>query len=121
MWSIDVLKTKINAGFSITKGHASHGISRLNSQLSFTRQETLSRIIEGHEEDATAADGVKEDNSSSVHRKPNHHSYAQNNISTGFSIGSWDDNNQLVFAGSPSKRGKTISTNLDLMDSQVPL
>lgn len=111
----------MKAGFSITKGLVSHGISRLSSHLSFTRQETLSRIFEGNEDDATAADGVKEDNSSSVHRKLNHHSYAQSNVSTGFSMGSWDDNNQLVFAGPPSKRGKTISTNLDLMDSQVTL
>lgn len=99
------------AGFSITRGISSYdpkglsdsnrGITRLNSQLSFTRPETLSRISE---EDENVADGININNGQ---RKPTH-SYTN----AGFGMGTWDDNNSIMFSAPPSKRAKNISSDV---------
>ncbi|KAL0358455.1 UNVERIFIED_CONTAM: hypothetical protein Sangu_0694900 [Sesamum angustifolium] len=83
-------------------------ISRLNSQLSFTRpKEALSRISEEAE---NAGDGVSTDNG---HRKSTH-SYA---TAAGFTM--WDDTNPLTFSVGPPKRAKTTITNdVDDIESQ---
>ncbi|PIN14465.1 hypothetical protein CDL12_12910 [Handroanthus impetiginosus] len=108
-------------GFSITRGIGSsynskgiadnsRNISRLNSQLSFTRQkEALSQISE----EENIADGVGTDNS----QRKSTHSYA----SAGFGIGSWDDN-AITFSVSPTQQAKTIGSHavnaLDNMETQ---
>ncbi|GFY81583.1 basic helix-loop-helix (bHLH) DNA-binding superfamily protein [Actinidia rufa] len=65
-----------------------HGISRLASQLSFTRQDSLSHIPEESENG----------------QKKAAHSYA----TASFGTVSWDDSNAVVFSASPGKRAKTI-------------
>uniref|UniRef100_A0A5B6YKC9 BHLH domain-containing protein n=1 Tax=Davidia involucrata TaxID=16924 RepID=A0A5B6YKC9_DAVIN len=100
--------TATDNGFSLTRGIGSynskgasdggHGISRLNSQLSFTRQDSLSHISEENENDV---DGISTDNG---HRKAAH-SYA----TASFGMASWDDTNGMVFSAPPSKRAKNIS------------
>ncbi|KAL7177028.1 hypothetical protein ACSBR2_030374 [Camellia fascicularis] len=98
-------------GFSVTRGigrynskgvsHSGNGISRLNSQLSFTRQDSLSHISEENE---NVANGIRTDNG---HRKAAH-SYA----TPSFGMGSWDDSNAIVFSASPSKRAKSMSSDV---------
>lgn len=98
-------------GFSVTRGigrynskgvsHSGNGISRLNSQLSFTRQDSLSHISEENE---NVANGIRTDNG---HRKAAH-SYA----TPSFGMGSWDDSNAIVFSASPSKRAKSTSSDV---------
>ncbi|XP_057487762.1 transcription factor bHLH128-like isoform X1 [Actinidia eriantha] len=85
-------------GFPVTRGMGSynsreasdngHGISRLASQLSFTRQDSLSHIPEESE---------------NGHKKAAH-SYA----TASFGTVSWDNSNAVVFSASPGKRAKTI-------------
>ncbi|KAI8002663.1 Transcription factor bHLH128 [Camellia lanceoleosa] len=98
-------------GFSVARGigrynskgvsHSGNGISRLNSQLSFTRQDSLSHISEENE---NVANGIRTDNG---HRKAAH-SYA----TPSFGMGSWDDSNAIVFSTSPSKRAKSMSSDV---------
>ncbi|GMP78307.1 hypothetical protein CsSME_00034277 [Camellia sinensis var. sinensis] len=98
-------------GFSVTRGigrynskgvsHSGNGISRLNSQLSFTRQDSLSHISEENE---NVANGIRTDNG---HRKAAH-SYA----TPSFGMGSWDDSNAIVFSASSSKRAKSMSSDV---------
>ncbi|CAL5413995.1 unnamed protein product [Camellia sinensis] len=100
-----------NCRFSVTRGigrynskgvsHSGNGISRLNSQLSFTRQDSLSHISEENE---NVANGIRTDNG---HRKAAH-SYA----TPSFGMGSWDDSNAIVFSASPSKRAKSMSSDV---------
>ncbi|XP_059292511.1 transcription factor bHLH128 isoform X2 [Lycium ferocissimum] len=82
-------------------GDSSRGITRLNSQLSFTRQEALSQIAEENEDvEATSTDNG--------HRKSTH-SYA---TASNFAMGSWEDNNSIMFSVTPSKRAKHISNDI---------
>ncbi|XP_055813994.1 transcription factor bHLH128-like isoform X2 [Solanum dulcamara] len=82
-------------------GDSGRGITRLNSQLSFTRQEALSQIAEENED----IEGTSIDNG---HRKSTH-SYAS---ASSFSMGSWEDNNSIMFSVTPSKRAKHISNDI---------
>ncbi|XP_052207211.1 transcription factor bHLH128 isoform X2 [Diospyros lotus] len=91
-----------------------HGLSRLSSQLSFTRQESLSHISEESEnvaEDMSAENG---------HRKAAHF-YA----TAGTGMSSWSDTNSIVFSAPSSKRAKNITDDvvhsLDTVESQFGL
>lgn len=75
-------------------------MSRLKSQLSFTRQDSLSQISEISE---SAAEGI---NSNSGHQSS--HSYS----AAGFGMGSWDNTNSIVFSGPPSKLAKNIDGDI---------
>lgn len=100
-----------DTGFSVSMGRGSYnskgvgdsgrGITRLNSQLSFTRQEALSQIAEENED----IEGTSTDNG---HRKSTH-SYA---TASSFAMGSWEDNNSIMFSVTPSKRAKHISNDI---------
>lgn len=85
------------------------GISRLNSQLSFTRQDSLSQISE---ESENAINGIGADG----HRKASH-SYT----AASFGMGSWDDTN--MFPSPQSKRAKNssndIANGLNIVESQL--
>ncbi|XP_047946333.1 transcription factor bHLH128-like isoform X1 [Salvia hispanica] len=102
-----------NAGFSVTRGIGSYnskgvaetggGISRLNSQLSFTGKESLSRISELEAAEAAAMD--------------NHHqkkSYATTS-SGGGAFGMWEasSNNPIMFSVAQPNRGKHVADSLD--------
>ncbi|XP_050212857.1 transcription factor bHLH128-like [Mercurialis annua] len=97
-------------GFSITPGtggynsHNSsscgHAVSRLKSQLSFTRQDSLSQISEVSED---LVEGISSNNG-----HPNSHSYSTG----GFGMGSWDNTNSIVFSGPSSKRMKNIDGDI---------
>lgn len=108
----------LKAGFSVSRGLAGYnskggssdtvrGISRLNSQLSFTK-DCLSQITEECE---NVDDG----------QRKAAHSYATAN----FGMGSWDDTNgPIIFSPSPSKRAKTINSSdiangFNIVESQV--
>ncbi|XVE81102.1 hypothetical protein DITRI_Ditri15bG0036100 [Diplodiscus trichospermus] len=98
-------------GFSITRGtgnyssqvgaNGGHGVSRLKSQLSFTRQDSLSQISEVSE---NFADGV----SSSGNHQNAAHSFA----TAGFGMDSWDNTNSIVFSAPPGKRAKNIDGDI---------
>ncbi|KAE8665583.1 histone-lysine N-methyltransferase ATX2-like [Hibiscus syriacus] len=94
--------------------NGSHGVSRLKSQLSFTRQDSLSQISEVTE---NLVDGV---NSNS-----NHQNAAHSFAAAGFGIDSWDNTNSIVFSASPSKRAKNIDVDiyncLNALDTQFSL
>jgi hypothetical protein len=78
--------------------------------LSFTRQSALSQISENEIPDLGGSIGGSGPHSDETR-------------SYGFSIGSWDDTNSIVFSGPTNKRGKDnngdIITNLSNIDSQV--
>lgn len=97
----------VEVGFSITRGHA---ITRLNSQLSFTRQEPLSQISEENENGLSRETEAK---------KSSTHSYA----TTSYGVGPWEDANSLMFSVGPSKRAKNINSeiinDLNSMETQV--
>ncbi|MCD7464721.1 hypothetical protein HAX54_053287 [Datura stramonium] len=82
-------------------GDSGRGITRLNSQLSFTRQETLSQIAEENED----IEGTSTDNG----QRKSTHSYA---TASSFAMGSWEDNNSIMFSVTPSKRAKHISNDI---------
>ncbi|XP_059446857.1 transcription factor bHLH128-like [Corylus avellana] len=94
-------------GFQVTRGSAGympkggsnggHGVSRLNSQLSFTRQDSLSQISEVSED---VVDGLSSDNG---HQNATH-SYA----TTSFGMDSWDNTNSIIFSAPHSKRAKNL-------------
>ncbi|KAK8578539.1 hypothetical protein V6N13_100375 [Hibiscus sabdariffa] len=98
-------------GFSVTMGNRNyssqgsanggHGVSRLKSQLSFTRQDSLSQISEVSE---NLVDGV---NSNS-----NHQNAAHSFAASGFGMDSWDNTNSIVFSAPPSKRAKNIDGDI---------
>ncbi|XP_037491537.1 transcription factor bHLH128 isoform X2 [Jatropha curcas] len=100
-----------NAGFSITPGsggysshngtNGGHTVSRLKSQLSFTRQDSLSQISEVSED---VIEGIGSNNG----HQNSHHSYP----SSSFGIGSWDSTNSIAFSGPPSKRVKNIDGDI---------
>lgn len=109
-------------GFSVTTGsggygsqggtNCGHGVSRLKSQLSFTRQDCLSQISEVSE---SMIDGVSSENG----RHSATHSFASS-----FGIDAWDNNtNSIVFSAPPSKRAKNMDGDmyncLNVLESQV--
>lgn len=81
------------------------GISRLNSQLSFTGKESLSRISE--EAEAAAMD--------------NHQKKSYATTSGGGSFGMWEasSNNPIMFSVAQPNRGKNVADGLDAIESQV--
>lgn len=115
------LKMSAAAGFSLTRGtggygsqggnNCGHGVSRLKSQLSFTRQDSLSQISEVSED---VIDGVNSDNG--------HHN-ATHSFATSFGMDSWDNTNSIVFSAPPGKRAKTMDGDfyncLNVLESQV--
>lgn len=101
----------VTGGFSVTRESGTYmsqggsngglGVSRLKSQLSFNRQDSLSQISEISE---NGIDGV-----SSGNRQQNRaHSYA----TTSFGLDSWDNGNSIVFSAPPSKRTKTMDGDI---------
>ncbi|GLT57433.1 hypothetical protein SLA2020_304050 [Shorea laevis] len=80
--------------------NGSHGVSRLKSQLSFTRQDFLSQISEVNE---NIVDGV---NSNNGHQSGSH------SFSTSFGMDSWDNTNSIVFSALPNKRAKNIDGDI---------
>lgn len=92
-------------------GGGGSGISRLNSQLSFTGKETLSRISEEAELAAAAMENNKKQT----------HSYAATSggaAAAGF--GMWEpSSNPIIFSVAQPNRGKNINGGLDAMESQV--
>ncbi|XP_027119319.2 transcription factor bHLH128-like isoform X3 [Coffea arabica] len=95
-------------GFPIAR---THDISRLNSQLSFTHQETLSQISE---ETENVDNGLNAENE----KRKSAHTYS--NVSYG--VGPWEDANTIMFSMGPtSKRAKNMSgdiVNLNSMETQ---
>nr|WKE35208.1 basic helix-loop-helix family protein [Rosa persica] len=116
--------TDNNGGFSVTRGSGSyssqggpnggHGVTRLKSQLSFTRQDSLSQISEDSE---NAVEGV----SSTSGQHSVMHSYP----ATSFGMDSWDNTNSIVFSAPPSKRAKNMDGDifncLNTLESQFSL
>lgn len=109
----------ITAGFSVSRGIGSYnskgiaetgggsGISRLNSQLSFTRKESLSRISELEAAEAAAMD--------------NHHQKKSYATTSGGGFGMWEasSNNPIMFSVAQPNRGKHVADTLD--ESQVSI
>ncbi|KAK4804028.1 hypothetical protein SAY86_003845 [Trapa natans] len=98
--------TDANA-FSLARGGGSsggglgHGVPRLKSQLSFTRQDPLPQISEVSE---NLADRVRQENG-----HPNgSHTYAN----TSFGLDSWENANTIVFSPPSGKRAKNIDGDL---------
>ncbi|KAF9669506.1 hypothetical protein SADUNF_Sadunf14G0114600 [Salix dunnii] len=95
-----------NGGFSITRGTGGYNsrngsgggpsVPRLKSQLSFTRQESLSQISEVSE---NVVEGIGSDNGC----QNSTHSYS----AASFGMESWDTPNSIVFSGHPSKQART--------------
>lgn len=112
--------TAADNGFSVARGMGSynskggsdsiHRISRLNSQLSFTK-DSLSQITEESENvvDGNCADGYRKS--------------AQSYATASYGMGSWDDTNSIMFSAPPSKRtkssGSDIVNGLNSIDSQL--
>ncbi|TXG72814.1 hypothetical protein EZV62_001393 [Acer yangbiense] len=105
--------TTDNGGFSVTResGHYNSqgssnsgvGVSRLKSQLSFTRQDSLSQISQVSE------NGIDRGNSGNGHHQNPTHSYA----TTSFGIdSSWENGNSIVFSAPPNKRNKTMDGDI---------
>lgn len=111
-------------GFSVTRGAGiyssqggtngghGHGVTRLKSQLSFTRQDSLSQISEVSE---NAMEGVSSNNG--------HHRAMHSYPTTSFGMESWDNSNSIVFSAPPSKRAKNLDGDLfnclNALESQV--
>lgn len=97
-------------GFSLMRGTKNYnpasgcssgpGVSRLKSQLSFTRQDPLSKIAEVNED---LVDGI----SSSNAQQNGTHSF-----STVFGMDAWDNTNSIAFSSHPNKRAKNIDGDL---------
>ncbi|KAM6545685.1 hypothetical protein CsatB_026421 [Cannabis sativa] len=112
-------------GFSVTRGSGGYGsqqggtncgpgVSRLKSQLSFTRQDCLSQISEVSE---NVIDGMSSENG--------HHN-ASHSFATSFGMDSWDNNtNSIVFSAPQSKRAKNMDGDLynclNVLDTQFSL
>jgi hypothetical protein len=73
----------------------------LKSQLSFTRQDSLSQISEVSED---VVDGISSDNG---HQNATH-SYANSS----FAMDSWDNTNSIIFSAPPSKRAKNLDGDI---------
>ena len=84
------------------------GIQRLNSQLSFTRPDSLSQITEESED-------VDDDIHGEGHRKATH-SFA----TASFGMGTWDNSSNITFSGGRGKRAKNDNGGgLNITESQV--
>lgn len=115
---------KSAAGFPLTRGtggygsqggnNCGHGVSRLKSQLSFTRQDSLSQISEVSE---SVIDGVSSENG--------HHNASHSFATTSFGMDSWDNTNSIVFSAPPGKRAKNMDGDifncLNVLESQFSL
>ncbi|KAM7266526.1 hypothetical protein ACFE04_004423 [Oxalis oulophora] len=108
--NLNVENNNINGGtgFTITKergggynsrGGGSNGESGLKSQLSFTRQDSLSLISEVSE---NGVDGIGSDNNGN-HK--NRHSYA---TTSNFGMDSWENANSIMFSSPSNKRAKNM-------------
>lgn len=98
------------------------GISRLNSQLSFTRQEALSQVAEENEDVVGGSSSMENGQRKSTH------SYGTGNFGVGswrdqdhnhslsFSshMGSWpeDKNQPVMFSITPGKRAKNVNGDI---------
>ncbi|XP_021750361.1 transcription factor bHLH128-like [Chenopodium quinoa] len=109
------------AGSSI--GHDQHMLSRLGSQLSFTRKDhhSLSQISEVNE---NVLEGMSSHGHDDHEREKSVAS--QSRSPSGFSLTAWDDSeNNFVISTSSNKRGKTINDDilygLGAIDSQQAL
>ncbi|GAA0144997.1 hypothetical protein LIER_36051 [Lithospermum erythrorhizon] len=92
-----------------------HIISRLNTQLSFTRKEALSQITEETEE---LAERINNDNSG---QRKSSTSFANN---ANFRGRSWEDSNTIMFSTGTSKKTKNnddMFNGIDGMESQVSI
>ncbi|KAL3507180.1 hypothetical protein ACH5RR_032562 [Cinchona calisaya] len=92
-----------DSGFPTARGH---GISRLNSQLSFTRQETLSQIAE-ESEDVNNCPNAEND------KRKSSHSYT----TASYGVGSWEDANTIMFSMGSNKRHKNMSNDIVSLNS----
>lgn len=94
-------------GQGSSMGH-DHMLSRLGSQMSFTRKDhhSLSQISEVNE-------SVLESMSSHHHHEDDHKRSQSRSVS-GFSLSAWDDtnDNNFIISASSSKRGKTINDDI---------
>ncbi|XP_018815769.1 transcription factor bHLH128-like isoform X2 [Juglans regia] len=105
------LASSADNGFSVTRGsggytsqggsNSGHGVSRLKSQLSFTRQDSLSQISEVSED---VIDGISSDNG--------HQNATYSYASTSFGMDSWDNTNSITFSAPPSKRAKNLDGDI---------
>lgn len=87
----------------------------MNSQLSFTGKETLSRISE-ETEDVAAGATIAIDNNV---QKKSTHSYAAT-AGAAFEMGSWEHTNPIMFSVAPTNPAKNnVANGLDTMESQV--
>ncbi|PIA29850.1 hypothetical protein AQUCO_05800134v1 [Aquilegia coerulea] len=112
-------------GFTVSRGHGNYNSqagtsghatanARLASQLSFTRQDSLSQISEVSEsigDGSSSDDGVR--------------NAGQAYVSGRYQMGSWDDGNTIMFSQPSNKRAKTIDGDivaaLSGVDSQFSL
>lgn len=110
---------QLAAGFSVTRGggnfssqagyDGSHGIgnSRLKSQLSFSRQDSLSRISEGSMPDevgeSVGGRNGSDDTAGNV---------GQSYMAGNFPMVSWDDTNSIVFSPPAKRAAKDINGNI---------
>ncbi|KAL5542967.1 hypothetical protein UlMin_010677 [Ulmus minor] len=110
--------TDKNGGFSVTRGSGgysspggSNGVGRLKSQLSFTRQDSLSQISEVSE------NGMDSDNG--------HHHNATHSFVSSFGMDTWDNSNSIVFSSPSGKRARTsdgdIYNCLNVLETQFSL
>ncbi|XP_019180013.1 PREDICTED: transcription factor bHLH128-like [Ipomoea nil] len=139
-------------GFQVSMGLGScqgvpesrRGVSRLNSQLSFTRQETLSQVAEEDEDVVGGSNSNSMENNG--HRKSthsyatgsfgvgswrdqdhnhHHHNHNHNQSVTFPHMGSWheDKNQPVMFSITPGKRAKNtngdIAGGLNAMETQL--
>ncbi|XP_073280026.1 transcription factor bHLH128-like [Primulina huaijiensis] len=110
-----------SGGFSVTRGmgnyNNSDNLSRLNSQLSFTRQDsTLSYISE--ENKSTVGDEMRTQNG----KRNTTHSYGSV-VGYGMGTSTWDETNSVMFTVAPNKRNKIVGggdllCGLDSMENQ---
>ncbi|KAK4751268.1 hypothetical protein SAY87_004750 [Trapa incisa] len=93
--------------FSLASGSAGssnggHGVSRLKSQLSFTRQDSISQVS-----------GLGENMVDRVSQENGHQSGSHSYATTGFGLDSWPENSHsIVFSAPSGKRSKTIDGDI---------
>lgn len=100
-----------------TDGVYAMGSRRFSSQLSFSRQRTLSQISE------ISIPDTGESVSGSNNSNETSRNVGQSYISSNFAIGSWDDINSIMFSAPPSKQAKIhngdVITRHSSIESQV--
>lgn len=121
----------VDNGFSVSRGignfssqagyDGGHGMGNrmLKSQLSFSKQDSLSQFSEvsiPEIGESVAGHNGSDDTTANV---------GQSYMSGTFSMGSWDDTNSIVFSTSPTKRAKDINgnvvTSIGSLESQLSL